>query len=161
MNATVQMLVVTALFGSALVAGVFFAFSSFIMKALAQRPAPEGIAAMQAINVTVINRSFLGAFIGTAVISGVLIVLVLLGHGASARAWVLLGGANYLLGTFGVTALGNIPLNDALARANPEDAEGAALWTRYLHQWTRLNTLRTVAAVAASAFFLAALMVGV
>ncbi len=48
----------TALLGSALVGGVFFAFSSFVMKALARVPSPEGIAAMQSINVVVINPSF-------------------------------------------------------------------------------------------------------
>ncbi len=47
----------TALLASALVGGVFFAFSSFIMKALARVPSAEGIAAMQSINVIVINPS--------------------------------------------------------------------------------------------------------
>ena len=59
----------TALLGSALVGGIFFAFSSFVMKALARVPSAEGIAAMQSINVVVLNPSFLGAFIGTAVLS--------------------------------------------------------------------------------------------
>ena len=59
----------TALLGSALVGGVFFAFSSFVMKALSRLPAAEGIAAMQSINVVVLNPSFLGAFMGTAILS--------------------------------------------------------------------------------------------
>ena len=58
-----------ALLGSALVGGIFFAFSSFIMKALAGVPSAEGIGAMQSINVVVINPSFLSAFFGTAVLS--------------------------------------------------------------------------------------------
>ncbi len=58
-----------ALLGSALVGGIFFAFSSFVMKALARVPSAEGIGAMQSINVVVLNPSFLGAFIGTAVAS--------------------------------------------------------------------------------------------
>jgi len=45
----------TALLGSALVGGIFFAFSSFVMKALARVPSAEGIAAMQSINVVVLN----------------------------------------------------------------------------------------------------------
>jgi uncharacterized membrane protein len=39
-----------AALGCGLVAGVFFAFSTFVMKALARLPAEQGIAAMQAIN---------------------------------------------------------------------------------------------------------------
>ncbi len=58
-----------ALLGSALVGGTFFAFSSFVMKALAGVPSAEGIGAMQAINVVVLNPSFLGACMGTAVVS--------------------------------------------------------------------------------------------
>ncbi len=56
-----------ALLGSALVGGIFFAFSSFVMKALARVSSAEGIGAMQSINVVVLNPSFLGAFMGTAV----------------------------------------------------------------------------------------------
>jgi uncharacterized membrane protein len=55
-----------AALGCGLVAGVFFAFSTFVMKALARLPAPQGIAAMQSINVIVINPWFMTAFLGTA-----------------------------------------------------------------------------------------------
>ena len=40
-------LVVLALLGSAVIGGVFFAFSSFVMKALGRVPCGEGIADMQ------------------------------------------------------------------------------------------------------------------
>ncbi len=158
MESLVQVLTVIALFGSALIAGVFFAFSSFIMKALAQRPAPEGIAAMQAINVTVINPTFLGAFMGTAALCLVLGVLVFLGEDRAANGWVLAGAAAYFVGTFGVTVVGNIPLNNALAASEPDSAEGQALWAQYLVRWTRFNSLRTVAALVAAGCFLAVLL---
>ena len=51
--------------GCGLVAGVLFAFSSFVMNALARLPAAQGIAAMQSINVVVINPLFITAFLGT------------------------------------------------------------------------------------------------
>ena len=54
--------------GCGLVAGVFFAFSTFVMRALERRPAPEAIAAMQSINVAVLNPWFLGVFVGTALV---------------------------------------------------------------------------------------------
>ena len=40
-------LTLAALLGAALVAGVFYAFSTFVMGALDRRPAAEAIAAMQ------------------------------------------------------------------------------------------------------------------
>ena len=38
-----------------MMAGVFFAFSPFVMKALARLPAEQGVAAMQAINVAAVT----------------------------------------------------------------------------------------------------------
>lgn len=61
--------VVTAALGCAVVGGIFFAFSNFIMKALARLSSAEGMAAMQSINVTVLNKWFLGVFTGTAALS--------------------------------------------------------------------------------------------
>jgi uncharacterized membrane protein len=52
MNLTTAIAVVIALLGAAMIAGVFFfAFSSFVMPALARLPAAGGISAMQSINV--------------------------------------------------------------------------------------------------------------
>jgi uncharacterized membrane protein len=49
-----------------LMAGLFFAFSVAVMKALARLPSAEGIGAMQSINVAIINPLFLAVFFGTA-----------------------------------------------------------------------------------------------
>lgn len=51
--------------GCGLVAGIFFTFSTLVMRALAQLKPDRGIAAMQAINITVINPWFITAFLGT------------------------------------------------------------------------------------------------
>ncbi len=59
-------LIFAAAIGSGLVARIFFAFSSFVMAALGRLPSDHGIAAMNAINVTVINPVFFLAFFGTA-----------------------------------------------------------------------------------------------
>ncbi|MGD9741821.1 MAG: hypothetical protein AB7V53_04220, partial [Dongiaceae bacterium] len=44
--------------GAGLIAGLFFAFSSFVMAALARLPADQGVAAMQSINTAVLNPVF-------------------------------------------------------------------------------------------------------
>jgi uncharacterized membrane protein len=89
-----------ALLGSAVVGGIFFAFSSFVMKALARVPSAEGIGAMQSINVVVLNPSFLGAFIGTAVVSLGAGGLALAGWGRPSAPFFLGGALFYLVGTF-------------------------------------------------------------
>jgi len=52
---TFNILVTLAALGCGLVGGIFFAFSTFIMKALKRLPPYQGIESMQAINITVIN----------------------------------------------------------------------------------------------------------
>lgn len=145
--------VIVALIGSALIGGVFFAFSSFVMKALARMPAAEGIAAMQAINVVVLNRSFLGVFVGTAAVSLAVAVLVVVGWDAASAPYWLAGALAYLLGTFAVTALGNVPLNERLAAVSATDPDSVALWRHYLDRWTLLNTVRAAAATGAALMF--------
>lgn len=61
-------LTLAAALGSGLIAGAFFAFSTFVMKALSRLPAREGIAALRSIDVVVLNAWFLGVFLGTAVL---------------------------------------------------------------------------------------------
>ena len=62
MHGLIDILIFFAVLGSGLVAGIFFAFSSFVMRALGRLPYQQGSAAMKAINVTVINPLFFLAF---------------------------------------------------------------------------------------------------
>ncbi len=136
--------------GSGLVGGVFFAFSTFVMNALAQRPQAEGIAAMQAINITVINPLFMLAFLGTAVACLILGILSLLQWHPPGTIYSLSGCLCYLIGTFLVTIACNVPLNDALATVDPDSAQGARVWANYLVNWTNWNHVRTVFALAST-----------
>jgi uncharacterized membrane protein len=144
---------VLALLGSALIAGVFFAFSSFVMKALARVPSHEGIAVMNSINVVVLNRSFLGVFTGTTAISLLVAVLAVNTWGTPSAPYFLGGAIAYVAGTFLVTGLGNVPLNDQLAAVSAADPAAVAVWDHYLDRWTLLNTIRTAAAAAAALMF--------
>lgn len=142
--------------GSALIAGVFFAFSTFVIAALGRRPAAEGIAAMQEINVAVVRSGFLAVFVVTAVTSALLALFALLRWNDPRAAWWLAGAVLYVLGTFVLTIVRNVPLNDRLAAADPGSAEGAGVWSRYLADWTWWNTLRTVASLLATGAFILA-----
>lgn len=150
MNIVTTVLVAVTLLGSALIGGVFFAFSSFVMKALARLPSSEGIAAMRSINVVVLNPSFLGVFMGTAAISLLVAILAVNAWGTPPAPYFLAGALLYLAGTFLVTALGNVPLNERLAEVAGTDPNAIAVWEHYLARWTLLNTVRTAAAVAAA-----------
>jgi uncharacterized membrane protein len=157
MSALTSTLMIAALLGAALVGGIFFAFSNFIMRALASVPAPGGMQAMQSINVTVLNPGFLGLFMGTALIFLVLAVLALLDWRAAHSPWLLGAAAAYLGGTWAVTVSGNVPLNDRLAEQVPEGAESEGVWQDYLERWTRLNSQRAGASILAAFLLLLAM----
>ncbi|BAB73106.1 DUF1772 domain-containing protein [Nostoc sp. PCC 7120 = FACHB-418] len=140
-----------AVLGCGLMAGVFFAFSTFVMNALARLQPTQGIAAMQSINITVINPLFMTAFLGTGVACIILLISSLLGWHQPNAVYLLVASLLYLVGTFGVTIVFNVPLNEALAIANPDSTDGVKLWTSYLTNWTFWNHIRTAAALAASA----------
>jgi uncharacterized membrane protein len=100
--------------GCGLIAGAFFAFSTFVMKALARIPPAQGIAAMQSINIVVLNPWFLGLFLGTSLAC---VVVSLLAWSRPGAAWVIAGSLLYLVGTILVTMRCNVPRNDRLERS--------------------------------------------
>lgn len=146
-----------AALGSGIIGGVFYGFSTFIMKALGELPPAGGIAAMQSINVVVINPLFLGVFMGTAGLCVVTAILAIMNWTSPGSCWLLAGSVLYFFGCFAATMLFNVPLNNALAAVNAGSAEGAKLWTRYLTDWTMWNHVRTAASLAAAACFIFAL----
>jgi uncharacterized membrane protein len=144
---------IAAIVGSALIAGVFFAFSNFIMKALERVPSSEGMLAMQTINVTVLNRWFLGVFMGTALLSLILAAMSIAAWELPHSPYLLGGAVAYMGGTWLVTGIGNVPLNNKLAAVKPDDPESSEVWEHYLKYWTKLNSQRTGAALLAAVLF--------
>ena len=140
-----------AALGCGLMAGVFFAFSTFVMKALARIPQGEGIAAMQSINAAVINFWFMLVFLGTAALCAFLAVVSFLRWEDLVSIYRLAGGLLYLVGTVLVTLIFNVPKNNALAKLARADTRGSALWPDYVTSWTAWNHVRTLAALAAAA----------
>ncbi|GAB2570939.1 anthrone oxygenase family protein [Gracilibacillus alcaliphilus] len=150
-------LMVAAALGSGLMAGLFFAFSAFVLHALARLPAAQGISAMQSINVTVLNRLFLSVFVGTALASCLLTVIALFNWQNSLSIYIVVGSLLYLLGTFLVTVVCNVPLNHALAAVDGNNEEGVAFWRYFLSKWMVWNHIRTGSSLAALTAFILAL----
>jgi uncharacterized membrane protein len=146
--------------GCGLIGGVFFAFSSFVMNALARLPAAQGIAAMQSINVVVINPLFMTAFLGTAAACVLLAFSSVLRWREPGAAYLLAGSLLYLVGVILATMVFNVPRNDALAAVAPASPEGASFWTNYLSSWTAWNHVRTAASLLAGALLTVALVLG-
>ena len=133
--------------GTGLVAGVFFAFSTFVMKGLDRTPAPGGLTAMQAINRAAPTPLFMLALFGTALTCTVLGVSAFFRLDEPVARYQLAGCALYLVAIV-LTAAYHVPRNDALDAVNPQSVGAAATWTHYVTNWTAWNHVRTVTSLA-------------
>lgn len=144
----------------AVLSGVFLAFSDFLMRSLSLATPPAGVEVMQVINREVLRFVFIPLFLAMVPVS-----IFLAGYGwlrlSGPACWLIVAAALvYLLGAFGVTALGSVPLNNQLAAFADGSTEAQGFWVAtYLRDWTFWNTVRTTACVAAAAMLAAAVTI--
>jgi uncharacterized membrane protein len=144
--------------GCGLIAGLYFAFSAFIMTALGRISQTAGISAMNAIDAEIVRSLFMPVFLGTTLTSAALAALALLRWDEPGAMAMLAGGVLYVVGMFFVTMVFNVPLNNALAAVDPSSPDAASLWARYLTDWTFWNHVRTAASTGSFALFVLALI---
>src|SRR6201986_2551880 len=147
MSETIQGITVVGAAGAGLIGGGFFAFSGFVLAALRQLPAAQGIGAMQAVNRTAVTPPLMLAFFCTAILSVVVGICVLWSWGEPAAPWERAGCLDYLA-TIVIPVAANVPLNNQLAGLNPGASGARAQWASFLTHWTVWNHLRGAAAVA-------------
>ena len=160
MEEFVPLLTFLAAIGCGVVAGVFFAFSAFVMRALDRLPDAQAIGAMQAINAAAPTPAFMAVLFGTALACGAVILCSVFVWGEPLAVYLLAGGALYLICAIGPTAVYHVPRNEALAKVEPCGAEAEDRWSRYFAGWTTWNHLRFAGALAASGALTIALHIG-
>ena len=141
---------------SAVIGGVFSAFSEFIMAALMRTTPEGGIEAMQQINHTVIKTQFV---VGILAIAGISIAFAIYGNFAfsgGARRALILAPIVYIPSVFLMTIFGNVPMNNKLESLAHTSSEAKTYWPIYGRVWTRLNHVRTLGGVATSVVYLVA-----
>ena len=141
---------------SALVAGVFQAFSDFVMPALV-RTRPEGaIEAMQMINRTVFRSVFLVMLLGLTPLSLGFAAYAYFNLSGAAQVWIMIGAVIYVVAVFLVTMLGNVPMNNRLDNMPFAAADTATYWQTYGRVWTGWNHVRTLGSLVTATCFLVA-----
>ncbi|MCR9244676.1 MAG: DUF1772 domain-containing protein [bacterium] len=150
MTAT-DLLLLAATVGAGLTAGLCFAFATFIMRALDRLGAPSAIRAMQSINATILRSTAMLVWFGTAVVGVAAAIAV--PDTAHRQTLAIVAAVLYGLGAIAVTGRGNVPLNEALARIDPESPGAADEWNNYLRRWHRWNVIRTAMMTIATAGF--------
>ncbi|WP_022889400.1 DUF1772 domain-containing protein [Agromyces italicus] len=147
-------LLVLGIIGTGLVAGVFFAFSGFVVQGLDRLPPADAARAMREINVTAPRPPLMLALFGTGAVLVLLVVFVFIVTGRiGGTGWLMLAAAAvYLVGAIGVTAAANVPRNNRLAAAPATDeaALGAA-WRGFRSGWLAWNHVRALTSTASCA----------
>lgn len=169
--------------GCGMMAGLYFAFSTFVMRALSGMPVAAGAMAMQTINRVILRSPFMPLFGGTTAISVALLAAVVFVWSKdvtwtafgpallteptvwsvadlSVSAPVFGAGLVYFIGMFLCTGLFNVPLNEELDAVDPASHEGAAVWRAYVRQWTRWNHVRALSSGLACLLFIYAISAG-
>jgi uncharacterized membrane protein len=115
-----------------LLAGVFFAYATSVMPALRAMDDDTFLTVMNKINVVIVNPVFLLVFLGAPLASVAILAW-------ERNPWAIAGAALALV-TLLVTAVFNIPLNNALADGGSREA--------FENPWILWNILRTVTGTA-------------
>lgn len=116
----------------------------------------SGIEAMQSLNRTVFRSFFLASFVALVPIS---VGLGIYGglYGSPQLRWLLIFAAViYVVGVFGVTGAGNVPLNEKLDGMISTEASTATFWIEYGRVWTRWNHVRTACSMMSALLYLLA-----
>ena len=149
-----------AALATGLVAGVFLSFSDFLMRSLRYAPPQAGVEAMQVINREVFRSVFIVLLLGMAPVSAAFVAAAYIWPPLAGQGWIALGGVTYLIGTLGVTVLGNVPKNERLAAMADGGPAAQAYWRAYDRGWTAWNHLRTASsAMAALSYLMAAMQI--
>jgi uncharacterized membrane protein len=162
MTAFIHVLLIAAILGSGIAAGVFYAFSGFVIQGLDRLPPSDAARAMQELNVTAVRAPLMVELFGTALVSGVVFVLALLGSLEDGTWWAIAASVVYLVGVIGVTGAANVPRNNRLAATSTTDAAAlGAAWTAFRPGWQAWNHVRTLtSALACLGYALALLAAG-
>jgi uncharacterized membrane protein len=155
---TIFYLTFVAALSTGMVSGVFFGFSSFVMKALGRLPPPQGIEVWKSIDVVVVSSTLMPLMFGAGLICIILAVMALVARDRPDAMYLLIGAIVYFVGNIIVTMVANVPLNDAVDALDPATADSARFWADFLVSWTFWNSVRWVTALIAAAAFTAGLL---
>jgi uncharacterized membrane protein len=135
----------------ALMAGLFFAYSCSVVPGLGRLSDKEYLSAMQSINRAILNPLFLGCFMGALLLLPLSAWMAYRQLVLPARFWFLfMAFLAYVIGVFGVTVAGNVPMNNILDKL---DITGSSLEVlrmqrmAFENRWNFLNHIRTISAI--------------
>ncbi|MGH1384118.1 DUF1772 domain-containing protein [Kordia sp.] len=133
---------------NALSTGFFFAWSVSVILGTKKVGDVTYLETMQNINREILNPAFFIVFFGSLL---TLLITTYLQFNHKTVFWIVLASTIiYLIGTFGVTAFGNVPLNNELDALNIHSFDLSELKnfrTYFEGTWNQYHTIRTIASI--------------
>jgi uncharacterized membrane protein len=129
-------------------AGTYYTWATGVLPGLARGDDRTFVAALQNMNIAIVNPIFLASFLGAPVLAAGAILT----SSSTARPWVI-AATVLAIGTVLVTGAANIPLNDALEAAGNVDRikDLAAVRADFEDSWVRWNIVRVATSTASLA----------
>lgn len=151
LNSIIALPLFIASLSAGLMAGVYLAFSTFIMRSFDQLGAVQAADAMNTVNEVILRSWFMALFFGSTLLYAVLAGYAVFAADLAGRWWLFAAGLIYVVGMFLFTALFNVPLNNRLAAAGVDDSTRVEAWKHYFVYWTRWNHLRAICSLITAA----------
>ena len=149
----IKFLLIVCSVGSGLVSGLFFIFSICIMNALNEQPLKQAVLVMQSINKLILTPYFFLVFMGTPIACVVILLAGIMSNGATNYSYAYIAAIIYIVGSFGVTIIKNVPMNNILKELNTNDEDDIKYWQVYFKKWTFWNHVRFWASLAPCVLF--------
>ncbi|RKR13966.1 putative membrane protein [Maribacter vaceletii] len=133
---------------NALSVGFFFAWSVSVILGTKKVGHLTYLETMQSINREILNPLFFIVFFGSLIALGITTYLQL--NNKTVFVLVLASTIIYLIGTFGVTAFGNVPLNNELEALNITNLNAIELKNfRFYYEsaWNHFHGIRTISSM--------------
>jgi len=145
---------------TALVTGLFYGYSVSVNGGLHRLNDSEYVKAMQSINAVIQNPLFFVSFIGPAIL---LPLAAFLQRDTNSMQFALLltSSVIYIAVSFALTMVGNVPLNERLAKFNASKSSGneiAQARAGFEKPWNHLHATRTIASIAATVLIFVAIL---
>jgi uncharacterized membrane protein len=149
-------------FLTGLIAGLFYSYSCSVNLGVSKLSDLEYLKAMKSINKEILNPWFFLSFTGSFVVIPLTTWLYYQSNGPDTSCYLLLGASIvYMVGVFGLTIVGNVPLNNSLDRlelGRVTQQEIKAKRFDFEIPWNRFHFIRMLANVVAFAILVLAIV---
>ena len=113
----------------------------------------QALSVMQSINRLILTPYFFLVFMGTPTACVAILLVGFMSSEAANYNYAYIAAITYILGSFGVTIIKNVPMNNTLKELDTNDEVSINYWQVYFKKWTFWNHIRFWASLVSCVLF--------